>query len=96
MVAIVILQMIVMMQSSACKHAYRRTGIVINTIYIANINGGPRTVPCGTPDITLTSLRASPFSTTFCALWVGQLLIHSSTFIALSLISLIDITVHGK
>ena len=60
-----------------CKHMYSGINVVISISFTYNRNNkGPKTVPCGTPDITLTSSEATPFNTTFCVLWVSQILIH--------------------
>ena len=43
----------------------------MSLIYNKNINGY-NTVPCGTPDLTLTDLDSSPSTKTFCSLVVNQ------------------------
>jgi hypothetical protein len=43
----------------------------MSLIYSKNINGST-TVPCGTPDLTLTDLDFSPSTKTFCSFVVNQ------------------------
>ena len=47
----------------------------MSLIYNKNINGS-NTVPCGTPDLTLTDLDFSPSTKTFCSLVVNQYSSH--------------------
>ena len=60
-----------MMQSSANNLSDEEILLLISLIYSKNITG-PRTVPCGTPDMTLAYSDSNPSITTLCDLWVSQ------------------------
>ena len=60
-----------MIQSSANSLSEEEMLLSILLIYDKNITG-PKTVPCGTPDITLAYFDSYPSTTTLCDLLVSQ------------------------
>ena len=64
-------------ESSAKRRSFELIFLCKSLIYTRK-NNGPRTVPCGTPDVTAASLDWHPSTTTLCVRWVSQLLIHNS------------------
>ena len=62
-----------MIQSSANSLSEEEMLLLMLLIYSKNITvTGPKTVPCGTPDITLAYFDSYPSTTTLCDLLVSQ------------------------